>query len=313
MKRILMATLTLYLLLTPIAYSQEYATRSRLLMGTFIEVTASDNNAFDIVFNEISRIEKLLSKYRSDSEISKLNKNGKLKVSQDTLKIIMWAKKMFVESNGAFDITVAPAVDLWRKAIKENKLPDAREVIKTKQFIDSNKIAIKEESSEVSFLTDGIEIDLGAIAKGYAVDCAIRKLKASGIKSCLINAGGDIYCLGKRGNRPWKIGIRNPRNPTDISEILELTDTAVATSGDYEQYFIVDNHRYSHIINPKTARPAQSGVISVTVIAPDCLTADALATTIFVLGKVAGQKLADRFKNTKVFIITEEEMNAKTN
>jgi thiamine biosynthesis lipoprotein len=150
----------------------------------------------------------------------------------------------------------------------------------------------------------GMKLDLGAIAKGYAVDCAIKRLKGQGIKSCLISAGGQIYCLGTNSGKPWRVAVKDPRNP-GLLEKLELKDAAVATSGDYAQYFIKDNKRYSHIMNPKTGCPSESGVASVTVIAPDGLTADALSTAIFVLGKEKGQALANRFPGVKVKIIEE--------
>lgn len=274
---------------------------SRVMMGTFVEVISTDKKAAAIAFAEIKRIEDLLSKYKPDSEISRLNKAGSLTASTETFYIIEKAKEFWQASDGAFDITVAPLVDLWGFTEKKYYLPKEEEVKNTLNLVGSDKIILHNENNMIEFKTSGMKIDLGAIAKGYAVDCAVKKLKETGIKSCLINAGGQIYALGDKSGVPWKVAIQDPRKKGFI-DYLELRDTAVATSGDYEQYFLQDKQRYAHILNPKTGYPADSGVISVTVTAPDGLTADALATAIFVLGKVKGLKLAKEFPGVKVRI-----------
>ncbi len=275
---------------------------SRVMMGTFVEVTSPDARATGIVFLEVKRIENLLSKYQEDSEVSRLNKAGKLTVSPDTLYIIERAKEFWQATDGAFDITVAPLVELWGFTDKKYCLPRGEEIKNTLKLVGSDKIILHPENNMIEFKTLGMKIDLGAIAKGYAVDCAIKKLKKAGVKSCLINAGGQIHCLGDKLGQPWKVAIQDPCKQGFIG-YLELKDKAVATSGDYEQYFIKDNKRYAHIFNPKTGYPAESNVISVTVIAPDGLTADTLATSIFVLGKEKGLELAKKFPNVEVKII----------
>lgn len=295
-------------------YSKEgYDSRSEFLLGTVVEVTAADKRAFDIVFDEISRIENLMSIYKPESEISRLNLYGRLKASREVKGIIEQAKKFFYESEGAFDITVAPVVDLWKEAIKTEKLPDKRSLAKARKLVGSEKIIIDEEISEIKFLNKGMKIDLGGIAKGYAIDSALRKLKQNGINSCLINAGGDIYCLGRKARQLWRIGLQHPREPYEFIKYLELEDKAVATSADYEQYFILDNRRFSHIINPKTGYPAETDVISVTVISPDSLSADALATAIFVLGKRKGLELVGRYKDTEILFFTKTDLGFKDN
>jgi len=282
--------------------NKELYKESRVMMGTFVEVTSPDKEAPAIVFNEIKRIEDLLSKYKANSEISRLNKIGKLKVSPDTFYIIKKSKEFWQASNGAFDITVAPLIDLWGFTDKNYFVPNDRKIKNVISLIGTNKIILNDKDNMIEFSVSGMKIDLGGIAKGYALDCAVAKLKEKGINSCLINAGGQIYCLGDKFGKPWKIAVRDPRREK-FSGYLELKDKAVATSGDYEQYFMKNNKRYSHIIDPKTGYPADSGVISVTVIAPDGLTADALATSIFVLGKEKGEMLAKKFPATEVKII----------
>jgi thiamine biosynthesis lipoprotein len=147
-----------------------------------------------------------------------------------------------------------------------------------------------------------MSIDLGAVAKGYALDCAADRLRKAGINSCLINTGGQVYCLGSKFGRPWKVAIMDPSGKS-FAGYLDLKDRSVSTSGNYEQFFILDNKRYAHILNPKTGSPADTGVSTVTVVAPSGLTADALSTAIFVLGKEKGEALAKKFPDVEVRII----------
>ncbi len=281
---------------------------TQVMLGTYVEVVSGDKAAGKIAFTEIKRIEALLSKYDPASEISRLNKLRVLTVSPETLYIIEKAKYFWEESLGAFDITVGPLLDLWGFPDKRYRLPDNSEIEEALKLVGSDKIIIDKEKNVVELKIPAMKLDLGAIAKGYAVDCAIKRLKESGIKNCLINAGGDIYCLGDKYGEPWKVAVQDPRKP-GLLDNLELKDAAVATSGDYAQYFIKDNKRYSHILNPKTGYPASSGVASVTVIARDCLTSDALATAIFVLGKERGEALAKKFPEVKVKIIEERNLS----
>jgi len=296
--------------------NQQLYRDTQVMMGTFVEVTSPDKNAATIVFNEIKRIEDLLSKYKADSEVAKLNQSGKLKVSPDTFFIIKKSKEFWQASDSAFDITVAPLVDLWGFTDEKYRLPTQQEIKNTLKLIGSDKIILHDDDNMIEFKLSGMKIDLGAIAKGYALDCAADKLRKAGIKSCLINAGGQVYALGDKPphqrfwcggkfGKPWKIAIKEPRG-RDFTGYLELKDKSVATSGDYEQCFIKGKTRYSHILNPKTGYPADSGIVSVTVIASDGLTADALATAIFVLGKEKGEELAKRFPGVEVKIIEKE-------
>jgi thiamine biosynthesis lipoprotein len=170
---------------------------------------------------------------------------------------------------------------------------------------------LNEKDNMIQFMLSGMKIDLGGIAKGYALDCAIDKIKKSGIKSCLINAGGQVSCIGGNFGRSWQIAMKDPRGQGFVG-YFDLEDKSIATSGDYEQYFIKNGRRYSHILNPKTGEPAQSGISSVAVIACDGLTADALATAIFVLGKTKGMALADKFRDVQVKIIEEGNLNDGT-
>lgn len=280
---------------------------SEVIMGTFVEVISPDRRAAGIVFDQIKRIDALMSKYKENSQISQLNRTGRMALGPDTFYVLKKAKEFWVLSNGAFDITVGPLMDLWGFTEKKYHVPAAGQINKTLRLVGTDKIVFDKINNVVKFKFPGMKIDLGGIAKGYAVDSAVGKLKQKGIKSCLINAGGQIYCLGDKFGEPWSVAVRNPRKPGFI-DYLKLKDQSVATSGDYEQYFKDKEKRYSHILDPKTGYPAESGVLSVTVIALDGLTADALSTAIFVLGKKNGLELAKHFPGVRVEVVEEKDV-----
>jgi thiamine biosynthesis lipoprotein len=261
-------------------------------MGTFAEITCQDKDAINAAFEEISKIEAIASIFDPASEISQLNRTGTLKASGDMIALVKDSLKYHNLSSGAFDITISPIVSIWRQKIKEAQekktqvsLPPAHDIYAKLPLIGSEKISIDETTSLIMFMQPGMAIDLGGIAQGYAVDKAVERLKTLGITSALVNLSGDIYCLGKKGNRKWRVAIRHPRNPAEIVCSLDLENQAVATSGDYEQFFMLDGKRYSHIIDPKTGYPVDNRIISVTIVADTTTAADAMSTAIFVLGK----------------------------
>nr|MBP7836433.1 FAD:protein FMN transferase [Candidatus Omnitrophota bacterium] len=180
----------------------------RLMMGTFVEVISPDIKAGKIVFEEFRRIENLLSRYNTQSEIYQLNRSGYLKVSPETFFVIKKSKELWLASKGAFDITTGPLVDLWGFGKGQNRVPGKEEITKTLELIGSDKIILQDIDSVVQLKIPGMKLDLGGVAKGYALDCAAKKLREAGIKSCLINAGGQVYCLGGRPAQPWRIAIK---------------------------------------------------------------------------------------------------------
>jgi len=295
------------ILIININESRNLYRQTQVLMGTFVEVISPDKRAPAIVFEEIKRIEELLSKYKPDSEVSKLNKLSKLCVSSDTIYLLREAKNFWLMSEGKFDITVGVLMDLWGFSDKKYNQPKEAEIKSALRLVGTEKIIFHDLDNMVELTNSGMKIDLGAIAKGYAVDCAVARLKESGIRSCLINAGGDIYALGSKFGKPWQVAIQDPREDS-WQDILALKNQAVATSGDYEQFFLKENKRYSHILDPKTGYPQDSGAISVTVVASDCTTADALATSIFVLGKGKGLNLIKSFPGVKIKVIEEKDI-----
>ena len=273
----------------------------RLLMGTFWDVTSPDKQAGAIVFSEASRIEQLLSKYIPTSEISRLNRLGKLKVSADTFYIIKKSQEFWRKTSGAFDITVAPLVDLWGFTNQEFRLPSDDKIHAVLELVGSDKIILHEKDNVVEFKIPGMKIDLGGIAKGFALDCAVKKLKENNINSCLINAGGQVYALGDKFGQSWKIAIQGA-NKSEIVGTLKLKNKSASTSGNYEQFFFKHGRRYSHIFDPRSGYPVDTQITSVTVLADQGLTADALSTAIFVLGKTKGEALLEKISVTKAII-----------
>lgn len=280
---------------------------ARIIMGTTVEVVSPCRDSAKIVFAEIQRLDKLLSRYNPESEVSLLNKKGKLKASPETIYVLKRAKEFWSLSGGAFDISVVPLMDLWGFTGQDYRVPSGAEIRKALGMIGSDKIIFNERNNVVEFKVSGLMVDLGAIAKGFAVDSAVKKLKERGIDSCLINAGGDIYCLGDKSGESWSVAVQDPRR-SGFTDYLKLKDCAVATSGDYRQFFERGKRRYSHIMDPRSGYPADSGVASVTVVATDCLTADALATAIFILGREKGLSLAEKFPGVKVKVVLKEEL-----
>lgn len=274
----------------------------QVMMGTFVEVVSPDPRAAAIAFNEMKRIEKLFSLYDPESELSALNRDGEVKASPEVIFVIQKSIEFWEATQGAFDITVAPLAQLWGFKDKDFRVPGDEEIATARGLTGSDKISVNLTESMVKLGLPGMKIDCGAVAKGFAVDQAIAAVKHEGITECLVSAGGDIYCLGGRRGSPWIIAVQDPGR-RGFKGTLRLRDRAVATSGDYEQFFVQDSKHFSHIIDPLTGYPADGGIASVTVIADDCLTADALATAFCVKGKSAVAGLLARFPGAEVKFI----------
>ncbi|MDP8235493.1 MAG: FAD:protein FMN transferase [Candidatus Erginobacter occultus] len=286
-------------------------------MGTVLslELGAVDQDEASRIFGECwaeaDRLEKIFSRYDPESELSRINRTaagGPVEISEEMLEVLSRAIGLSRLTGGAFDVTVGPLLAAWGMfPRREGRVPDRREIAAVLSRTGWEKIDLNRKNRTVRFLSPGLEIDLGGLAKGYAVDRLAALLAAQGVKSALVNAGGDIYCLGEHPEkRGWRIGVEHPREEGEVLAVLELEDRAVATSGDYRNYFIRLDRRYSHIIDPRTGEPAQTGVMEVTVLAPDCLTADGLATALFVLGPERGLELLDTGRDWEGLVIAGE-------
>lgn len=253
------------------------------------------------IFTEMHRIDALMSPYKSTSELSFINNNAAIStidISAELAHLIGRSLYFSRISQGAFDITYASigyAYD-YRKGRK----PSDQAVALRLDAIDYRHIRL--EHRKLQFLDSDLRIDLGGIAKGYAVDRAIDIARSCGINQAMISAGGDSRIIGDKRGRPWIIGIRHPRKSDEVVLVLPLSDTAISTSGDYERFYIENGKRVHHIINPSTGRSAQASW-SATVTGADAMTTDALSTTIFVLGAIPGMALIETLDGIDAIII----------
>ena len=271
------------------------------LLGTFVTITvvhpdvAEGIRALHGAFDEIRRIQGLMSVHRQDSEVTRLNRGGFCHgLSDDTLFVIQKAKDFSKLSDGAFDITVFPVVELWREKTREGLVPTDKEIRERLGLVNYRDVLV--ENRSIHFGKTGMGITLAAVAKGYAVDKAIEVLRQAHVKHGLVNAGGDIRCLGgKTETLPWRVAIRDPRNKDRVITTLELYNQAVATSGPYQRPF-------NDIIHPKGGSPCW-GVLSATALGGSAMEADLLATWMIVAG--TGCESIEHFAE-KSFIIRED-------
>ena len=291
--------------------------RSQMIMGTTVEITVipANEEAVREAFLAIKKVDKLMSLYQPDSEVSLLNEQGENQLSPETIQVIQQAIKFAEMTEGAFDITCRPLINLWKKAKKEQKIPSPEEIEQARKLVDYRKIILK--GNLVKLPEPGMKIDLGGIAKGYAVDRAIQVLKIRGVRRALINAGGDLYVLGTPGwGKKWTVGIQDPRHLDKVLTAIKVSNCGIASSGDYRRYFILEGRRFSHIVDPRTGQTVQEVPMSVTIIAPDATTADALATGVFVLGPGEGISLIESLPGVEGLIISEvgedEQMNSSS-
>jgi len=318
-RRHLFVILSIFLLLSGCA-NWGVVDKTRMLMGTQVQIIVSGSGftrvaktaAIDKAFERIKEIEGLLSVYDATSEISKVNSFADVRpitVSDDTIRVIKKADEISKITGGAFDITIAPLVNLWGfgpRGVILNK-PKEREIHNALRLVGMRNIKIDYARKTIRFLRSGVRLDLSGIAKGYAVDCAIETLKSEGIKNAMVNAGGDIYCIGKVSPcRQWRIGIQNPRHKNEIIDTVDIEDSAIATSGDYERFSFYSGVRVSHIIDPRTGEPKSSVPASVSIKAADCMTADAFATAVFVLGPDKGLDFLSKVASVEGMIIIEK-------
>ena len=285
-------------------------------MGTVISQKvygANGQAAIDETMKRIKELEGLLTFNLPEGDINNLNKNaGKTKVELNpvTLKVINKAQKVAELSNGAFDITVGPVVKLWGIGTEQERVPTTEEIHKLLPLINYKDLYVDELSGGLK--NAGQMVDLGGIAKGYAGDEAIQIYKKNGIKSGFINLGGNVVTMGsKPDGSPWTVGIRNPRPQEGIGEqqlvgTITVTDKAVATAGDDQRFFIQDGKRYHHIIDPHTGYPAQSDLMSVTLVTNSSFDADALDTAVFILGLEKGKELIRQYGGIEAVFITTD-------
>lgn len=286
------------------------------LMGNHFEITAVTNDkefAYDCIdagADEIRRIEQLLTTFKEDSETNLINRNAGIapvKVSNETFGIIERAISISKVTQGAFDITYG-SIDkrLWNFDASMTSLPDAATAKKMVRLINYRNIILDKDRSTVFLKNEGMRIGFGGIGKGYAAEKAKQLMKSMGVESGIVNASGDLTAWGfQPGGKPWTIGIVKPDASGEVFSYLNITNMAIATSGNYEKFIKIDGKRYSHTINPRTGLPV-TGIKSVTVMTTNAEFADAMATPVMIMGVKAGLDMINQMNDIEVVLIDDD-------
>ena len=299
----------------------ERETRTFPVMGTVCGIDLYGNSreilnrAADDAQREIRRLEAMFNIYDPDSELSRLNAaafHHPFRCSEELWEILQQARKYYVLSEGAFDVTVKPLMKLWGFHRRRSAVPAREEIEAAKKLVGLEKVIFNDADRTVRFSVDGIGIDLGGIAKGYALDKAREKVLRHGVDTGILDLGGNLFCLPEpipgKGRSAYRVGIRNPLDKNRIMTVVPMRDAAIATSGDYERYVVIDGRHYTHIMDAKTGYPA-SHMLSVSVIAPKGVDSDALSTSVFLKGAVLARKVREENPAIRILIVRRDPEN----
>ncbi len=286
-----------------------------LMLGTLVEIQAwaeqlDDSGlrrAIQEAFDEIRRVESEMSVNIDGSVIQRINESaGQTQVAAPAslISVLDSARQVSELSGGAFDVTIGAVYHLWDFASENSaKPPQPDAIARNLRNVDYTRVEVSATSGTVRLPMRGMRLDLGGLAKGYAIDVAARALVGAGVHNFIVNAGGDMFVSGRRLNgERWRIGVKHPRRPGELMYTLFLTDRAVVTSGDYERFFEYNGKRYHHVLDPTTGYPAEA-CQSVTVVAQEATVADALATAVFVMGPKRGLELVDLLTEVEALIV----------
>lgn len=271
--------------------------QTMFLMGTLVEIVAYPDSqdvrdAVALAFLRMEEVEDLADQWDEDSPLVRFRRGEDTRLPPEITQVLESALKVAHLSSGAFDPTMGELVALWGFDRGEHQVPDPEKISGAKGSMGYERISVGEAGVQVT--GQPVWLELAGIAKGFAVDEGIRVLRESGVRAGIVNAGGDLRTFGtKPGGKPWRIGVQDPDDSQGMVGVISLVDGSVATSGDYERYFEVDGVRYHHILDPSTGRPSRSVIRGVTVVAPECVLADALATAVFVMDTGRGRELLE--------------------
>jgi len=310
--RLAAGLLALCLALLPALARAEWFRREDAIMGTriYVELWADDaargSAAIDAVIASMHDVDVMMSTYKPQSQLSRVNARAALepvKVDRELFDVIRASLEFSKLTGGAFDVTYASVGYMYD--FRERRRPTEGEIRKALPGVNWRNVQLDPAALTVRFEHAGMRIDLGGIAKGYAVDRAIGLLQQRGIEHAVVTAGGDSRIIGDRFGRPWIVGIRHPDDPNKVITRIPLVDTAMSTSGDYERYFDENGVRYHHIIDPKTGHSA-SKVRSATILAPTAMQTDGLSKTAFVLGAEEALKIIERIPGVDAIFVTPQ-------
>jgi len=320
--RVALVALALAATASSVAAAPGKLTYNDKAMGTSVSVwfwtdrEADAAKAAEAMFTEIKRLDKEMTTWLPDSDLSRINTaagDKPVKVSDETIQVIARALDVSKRSGGVFDITVQAFHGLWKfDEDMDGSLPDQAEVKKRLALIGWKDVILDKTKKTVFLKRKGMAITLGGIAKGYAVDKCVALLKARGFTDFMVQAGGDMYVAGSKGKDPWVVGIRDPRGPKDsMFAVAPIKDHSFSTSGDYERGFVKDGVRYHHILDPRTGEPAHASR-SVTIRAKDAFTADAWSKVMFIDGVEQGEKIIKDNKLDDFEVVWVDDQNKVT-
>jgi len=285
-----------------------YQRCSGLIFGTTYSIIYQyDEDLHPELLKQLKEVDAALSMFNEESTISKINQNEDIKPDQMFLDVFQLAQEISADTDGAFDITVAPLVNLWGFGFKHDIEPDRQSIDSLRQFIGWQKVSYK--GGRIAKKDPRIMLDCSAIAKGYGADVAARLLDEKGVKNYLVEIGGEVVSKGISEKRvPWKIGVVKPTEEPQLDNhemqtILNVTDKAMATSGNYRNFYYKGGRKYAHTIDPATGRPVQHNILSATVLCNRCARADAYATAFMVMGLEKAQKVLERNPDLMVYFI----------
>ena len=285
-----------------------YQMNSGMVFGTVYNITYEfDSDLHQAIRAELQKVDNSLSPFNEHSVITAINQNQDVKPDEMFLTVFNKAMEISRETGGAFDITVAPLVNAWGFGFKNGSQPDRQQVDSLRRLIGYEKVILKND--RIVKQSPGIMLDCSAIAKGYGSDVVARFLQQQGVKNFMVEIGGEVVTSGVNPQRlPWRIGVTKPTDDSlsikgEIQSVLNVTDLAMATSGNYRNFYYKGGKKYAHTIDPKTGYPVQHSLLSATVLAKDCATADAYATSFMVLGIDGAKKVLERHPELMAYFI----------
>jgi len=282
-------------------------------LNTYVEIkgydTSSDKDILTRALALCDKYEQIFSRTLEDSELSQLNRHEITVVSAELGELIEYGIEYANLSEGSFDISIGAVSSLWDFTTADPSLPDSTDIENALRCIDYTQIDISKnnDGTYTVIIPEGMILDLGAVAKGYIADRIKDYLGAQGVKSALINLGGNVLCVGSRSNGPFSVRVRKPfAEASDYICTAKITDQSVVTSGTYERCFTIDGQLYHHILSPKTGYPYDNGLAQVTIISDDSVTGDCLSTACFTLGLEKGLALIEATDNAEAIFVTSD-------
>lgn len=295
-------------------HSLPYQKDSGFVFGTVYNITyQSEDNLKDEIEADLKRVDNEFSMFNEQSTVSRFNRGEQPQLSEMFLEVYRLACTVNAETDGAFDVTVAPLVNAWGFGFKHEQMPSAHQVDSLRQMIGMQKLQFDEKSCRLMKQDERMMLDFSAIAKGYGSDCVARLLKKRGIRNFMVEIGGEVVTQGVSPSRvPWRIGVTKPTDDSlqvsqELQTVLNVTDRAMATSGNYRNFYYAGGRKYAHTIDPKSGYPVQHNILSATVLARQCATADAYATSFMVMGLDRAKEVLGRHSDLMAYFIYTDE------